>query len=212
MTANVCNPRTFCYMTMRYYILTLFTIFSALPMSAQDTCRVFTIPNPHGAAMTISRVFIADTVNFSVEPLQPVPFNIGASETWDARVCIKARDGQSHSTTIRYQTTHGQASYAVTMNAPGTAGIVDPGLPNLAVTFPQPTSGRVTVRVVDHGVGELRAHVFDHSGGLMPSIPVMIGSGGDVSLDLEALPSGSYLVVLDVEGQIVARSSVVVVH
>jgi hypothetical protein len=199
-------------MTMRYYIPILFAFFTALSVSAQDTCRVFAIPNPHGAAMTISRVFIADTVNFSVESLRPAPFDIGASETWDARVCIKARDGQSHSTTIRYQTTHGQASYAVTMNAPGTAGIVDPGLPSRAVTFPQPTSGRVTIRLEDNGVGELRARVFDHSGGLMTSLPVVIGLGGDVSLDLEALPSGSYIVVLDDEGQIVARSSVVVAH
>ena len=199
-------------MRKRYYLLILFAILSALPVSAQDTCRVVTIPNPHGAAMTISRVFIADTVNFSVEPLRAVPFNIGASETWDARVCIKARDGQSHSTTIRYQTTHGQASFPVTMTAPGTAGIAETAAPRKVLAFPQPTSGRVTVGLEEAVVGELRARVYDHAGGLATTLSSLSSANDEVTLDLTGLSTGAYTIVLDAAGHVIAQSSVLIVH
>jgi hypothetical protein len=194
------------------FIATVILMLVSLPAIAQDTCRIFTISNPHGAAMTISSVFIADTVNFSVEPLRTTPFNIGATETWDARVCIKARDGQSHSTMIRYQTTHGQASYAVTMTAPGPAGIDQLTTKGSAAAFPQPTSGRVTIRLDDRRVGQIRVRVYDNAGILLTTSEVAVGSDGNVTLDLAAIPGGSYIVVLDADGHIVARSSVVVAH
>jgi hypothetical protein len=186
----------------------LLLIAGSIPASSQDTCRVFTIPNPHGAAMTISSIFIADTVNFSVEPLRSVPFDIEATETWDARVCIKARDGARHSTSIRYMTTHGQAAFQLSMDAPGPSGIVDDARVRTVVTaYPSPSTGAVTLRLGNPVATRAVVTVVDASGAGTIVAPVS-RAGDDLHIDLGTLAPGAYVIVVSVDGRFVGRASI----
>lgn len=195
---------------MRTLVLACLTVVVASQQStAQDTCRVFSIPNPHGAAMTISRVFLSDTTHFTVEPLRAVPFDIGASETWDARVCIKARDGQTYSTTIRYQTTHGQASYAVTMTAPGTAGAHDDRPSSRLLVAPVPSRDRVRVSGELVGRADVTMRLYARDGALAATFQF-----GDwrtaAELDVAGIPNGVYTLVAFVNAVVLARTSIVI--
>ena len=181
----------------RAVILIAFLLTLLEGARAQDTCRVFSIPNPHGAAMTISRVWVQDSVNFSVEPVRAVPFNLAADELWDARVCIKPRDGQSYSTIIRYQTTHGPASYQVTMVAPTTAAV---SMEHQDATmgmkvYPVPSSGDLTIEPPVERGDILTVEVYDGMGGLRSVVEERY-EGGHLRLDLSRLPSGRYRIMV----------------
>jgi hypothetical protein len=90
---------------------------------AQDTCKVFGQRNPHGVAMQISApMYVVDSVNFHIMSVKTLPYNINATDTIFFNVCLMATDGKTHSTQVRYNTTHGMVSYNVSLKAT-TAGV-----------------------------------------------------------------------------------------
>lgn len=191
--------------------LTLF-IFGALTMQAQDTCMTVTIPNPHGAAMQIMRVWVTDSVNFSVEPMRTLPFDIGDTESWDARLCILARDGGTYTTTIRYQTTHGPAGFPVTMQAPLVSAVMDHTRAQRGVLrlYPSPSSGVVTIDIPDRDLGTVVIDVIDPIGRLAVSFE-SAATNGTVTHDLSTLPNGSYLVVARYDDEEIGRQHLLLV-
>lgn len=182
-------------------------------LSAQDTCKVFSVPNPHDAPMTISSVFIADTVNFTVEPLRSVPFDITATEIWDARVCIKARDGQRYSTTIRYMTTHGQASFALSMVAPATSGAPSLQLRAHSRVFPLPARDFVSIELPDARPGEVSALVADVLGRIVATnVQLVVSRDSFVRVDVRDLATGTFIYTFESAGRVIGRARVVVAN
>ena len=180
---------------------------------SQDTCQVFSIPNPHGAAMTISRVWIQDSVNFSVEPLRSVPFDITATESWDARVCIKPRDGQTYSTIIRYQTTHGPAAFQISMVAPNTSAVHERrqfSMSEMRVS-PLPTSGDLVIAPSAVSGDILTIEVYDGIG-IVRSVMEERFDGNPLRLDLSELPSGGYRIVVRGRDGVVNTGSALLVR
>jgi hypothetical protein len=181
---------------------------------AQDTCTVYKIPNPHGAAMSVTRVWVVDTVNFSVESVYPLPVEMTATSTFDVNVCILARDGQSHSTIVRYTNTHGTSSYPVTMTAPATSGVESSGgqSVSLRLALPNPAGSTVSIDPGFTPTDDLRVGIVDLSGrrvvgDLRPSF-----SSGRLVIDVSSITSGRYLVLLDSPGRPVAAWPIVVQH
>lgn len=171
-----------------------------LPTRAQDTCKTFTVANPHGAAMDITKIWAVDTVNFTVMTVRSLPFNIGATESFDIVVCLRVHDGKSHTTQIRYTNTHGTSSYNVTMTAPSTSS-VDPetgatkGL-NLRLLSQNPATDRITIGVDNVEGGELRVTMYGMNGDIARSLQFDAFSGALLELDLRGLPAGIYTAVV----------------
>jgi hypothetical protein len=139
--------------------------------------------------MTVSRVWILDSINFRVRPIQTLPYSESANGTFDFEVCILPRDGKKYSTQVRYMTTHGAVSYTISnFQAPGGVSSVSPSkATNLNVSlYPNPTTAKVTVQ---------------GKPGDKWSIANLIGTellSGTISnveevLDLHSLPRGHYV-------------------
>lgn len=197
-----------------YSLMLLGLCLFATVSSAQDTCRVYSIPNPHGAAMSVTRVWVVDSVNFSVESVNPLPHQMTATSTFDIRVCIRARDGQSHSTIVRYSNTHGTSSYPVTMTAPATSGVETGIMRNLGLPPALPNPSGTTVSI-DPGYTlphRLRTEIVDLSGQLLrvDERPVIVD--GRILVDVNTLANGRYLVRVVTPGRRVGSWQIVVQH
>ncbi len=171
-----------------------------LPTMAQDTCKTYTVANPHGAAMDITKIWAIDTVNFTVNTVRTLPFNIGATESFDIVVCLRVLDGKSHTTQIRYTNTHGTSSYSVTMTAPSTSS-VDPergAAKSLALRLlsPNPAGDRITVGVDNNVVGDLHIAIYSMTGDMARSLRFESYGSSLLNLDLRGLPSGMYTMVV----------------
>ncbi len=98
--------------------------------------------------MTISRVWILDSVNFRVRPIQQLPYQEAATASFDFEVCILARDGKEYSTQVRYMTTHGVVSYSISnFQAPGGVSAVLSEAPSSQqLIFPNPAREIITMQ------------------------------------------------------------------
>ena len=181
---------------------------------AQDTCNTYLIPNPHGAAMSINTVWVVDTVNFSVESLRPLPYEISSTGTIDIRVCILVRDGKSHSTIVRYTNTHGTSSYQVTMTAPATSGVDRAVERTIALhsALPNPASSTVTIDFGSSVPDQIRVEILDMSGRLVVDDLRPMISGGRLVFDVSAIANGLYLVQVTAPGRPVAVWPIIVQH
>lgn len=174
---------------MKYLILIGLFIATASTVQSQDTCKTFSQKNPHGAAMTISRVWILDSVNFRIRSIQPLPYQEAASGSFDFEVCILARDGKKYSTQVRYMTTHGAVSYPVSnFQAPGGVSAVarDQGS-YVHRIYPNPARTSIAI---EGSVGS--DWVIYDIGGVARLSGVTAASGE--SLDVTALLPGSYII------------------
>ena len=180
-------------------ILLLIALLFALRegANAQDTCQVFSVPNPHGAAMTISRVWVVDSANFTIDSMRSVPFDITADEAWDARICITPRDGQTYSTIIRYQTTHGPAAFQISMVAPNTSAVHERRQRSVSamMVYPMPSSGDLVIEPSAVSGEVLTVEVYDGIG-VVRSVVEERFEGNPLRLDLSGLPSGGYRIVV----------------
>jgi hypothetical protein len=169
---------------MKKLILIVVVVLSLSSLvRAQDTCKVFGQRNPHGVAMQISGpMYVVDSVNFHIMSMKTLPYNIAATDTIFFNVCLMAMDGKTHSTQVRYNTTHGMVSYNVSLKAP--------------------TSG-VNEEQITHGpalsalTGELRGavlEIFSSDGSLIETLPTI--GAGTVEIPTASLAAGFYFVQL----------------
>lgn len=198
----------------KIYLLSLFSIV-LLSTSAfgQDTCKVYSVKNPHGAAMSINKIWVLDSVNFSVESIKPTPFQLGASESFSIKVCILARDGASHSTQVRYTNTHGTSSYNVTMVAPsgGAASVQEVPVEMVLSVSPNPASSYLQVSLNTDKLKGGDVAIYNMIGEQVQRSPIEAETG-TVFIDVSAIPSGRYMAVITSEGRQIAMSALVVEH
>ncbi len=177
---------------------------------AQDTCKKYMVPNPHGAAMTVYKVWILDSVNFTVASVKPLPYNVDANGTSDFNVCILPRDGKTRSTQVRYENTHGTSSYAVTMTPPGTASVKTINEAAMLHVFPNPANNET---VVDLGKPILSSIVVEAVNVIGERITVpTVMTENRIKLDLKHVPSGTYTLILTDGSGILGSSGIVVQH
>lgn len=167
---------------------------------AQDTCKTFSIANPHGAAMSIMKIWAVDSVNFTVSTVKPLPFDIGATESFSIIVCIHARDGKPHSTSIRYTNTHGTSSYNVTMTAPSVSAVPSEGNDaNVGVRVdvsPNPASTQAMIDVDASSTREIDVRLYDINGRAVWS-SAHATTHARIPMDLQSIPNGTYTLVAD---------------
>lgn len=173
---------------MKVLLAAVILVLGVGSATAQDTCKTIVHKNPHGAAMTISRVWILDSANFTVRPIQQLPYQESATGSFDFEVCIIPRDGKTYSTQVRYQTTHGPVSYNVSnFLAPlGTSSVTSSEY-TPAVVFPNPVSSVLHVQV-----GEpFEFSIVDING-----IVIIVGRSDQESsqVDVSRLTPGSYTI------------------
>jgi hypothetical protein len=124
-----------------------------------------------------------------------LPYNIAATDTIFFNVCLMAMDGKTHSTQVRYNTTHGMVSYNVSLKAP-TSGVNEEQIthgPALSAAFPNPAAGIVKFALT----GELRGavlEIFSSDGSLIETLPTI--GAGTVEIPTASLAAGFYFVQL----------------
>jgi hypothetical protein len=200
---------------MRHFLLLLsFGLVLTVSARAQDTCKVMTIQNPHGADMQIMKLWVVDSANFRVTSVTPLPFQLGANESFDVRVCILARDGMSHSSQVRYTNTHGTSSFNISMTAPSSATVPSAGERGLVDAWisPNPASGAVTIALNRTGARDVEVRLYALDGSRVTSVSIPELAGASVPLDVSALPAGEYLAAIDVRGEGAVVRRVVVIH
>jgi hypothetical protein len=172
---------------MKYLILIATAILVSTGAYAQDTCKTYAHKNSHGAAMTISRVWVLDSVNFRVESIPELPFQETASGTYDFKVCILAKDGLKHSTQVRYQTTHGPVSYNISnFQAPGASGVSEHEVSTKVKLYPNPATRATTL---DGASG-----VWTIYNTLGQKVLTGVATEASQSIDLQSLPKGHYCI------------------
>jgi hypothetical protein len=188
---------------MKYSILILAALLTASSVSAQDTCKTYSHKNPHGAAMTISRVWVLDSVNFRVETVQELPYQETATGSYDFTVCILAKDGLKHSTQVRYQTSHGPVSYNISnFQAPGSSGVSDLGSDVDVSIYPNPAS-RTTYLTGAKGAWSIHNT-------LGQEVLRGVASEEGLYINVESLPKGQYSIkCFSVLGQTEVRSLII---
>ncbi len=189
------------------FLVVLYSTVSLL--HAQDTCRSIYLKNPHGAAMNIEKVWILDSVNFTVESLRPLPYYITDTGTVDFKVCILPRDGIKRTTQVRYLNTHGTSSYSITMTPPATESVkTEPQLPSL-IAFPNPASTSVELLLAG-SVSALKVECLALDG---TSFHIPFTSVGKrVTLQTTLLASGSYTIIVKDGERPIGMSQIVITH
>lgn len=205
---------------MKHYYQTAATIIAIIALiitsanAQQDTCKKISISNPHGLDMEISKVWVLDTVNFSVESVKALPFNLGATESFDIKVCVLARDGKSHSTQVRYRNTHGTSSYNVTMIAPdGTSSVknVENKNYNLVVAS-NPATTHFTIQFPQKPIKDVTIELYSMDGSLVHVKNVSEITTGEVSVNVQGLSSGTYVTVVKIKGENIITKRIAIQH
>lgn len=146
--------------------------------------------------MTVSRVWVLDSVNFRVRPIQQLPYQESATGSFDFEVCILARDGKKYSTQVRYMTTHGAVSYTISnFEAPGGASEVSREVSSLINRiYPNPARNAITIQ----GAVGSNWVIYDIGGVARLS---GVTAAANENVDATSLLPGSYFVkITSVEG------------
>ena len=196
--------------SFKSFLLFVFLFSCSTSARAQDTCKVLGQKNPHGVAMEIrGPMTIADSINFSVESTKPLPYNISATDTIFFNVCIKVKDGNKHTTQVKYSSTHGAISYTITMQAPGSAGVIgtNSNSPTIAV-FPNPAKEYVRLHM-ENFVGSSIMLIVDSKGATIAtqSIP----SDGNITINTSTYSNGIYHAIIKSGTSIVESKEFIVI-
>ena len=198
---------------MKKYLLSfLFTVLLCAvgnTARAQDTCKSYNVPNPHGAAMSIYKIWVVDSTNFTVESLKPIPYDITATGTVDFRVCLLPRDGVKRTTQVRYQNTHGTSSYTVTITPPTSSVKRTPDQAQLNA-YPNPAANRVEIALGSFELNNLSVDLIDVRGNIIN--PPFDVASSKIVLNTSAMVSGAYTVVIKNSTHILGVSQLAVVH
>jgi hypothetical protein len=180
--------------------------------SAQDTCRYYWLPNPSWGPIYVYTVEVLDTVNFSVEPIKPLPHRISQNESFDVTICIRARDGRPHSTIVRYTHDHGSSAEDITMTAPIASAVEKESTMRLRLHPPMPNPAASTISI-DPGYTlpeNVSTEIVDLSGRIVVAGHRPAISDGRLQIDVGAIPNGRYLLRVIAPGRSVDSWPIVV--
>lgn len=198
--------------SIKSFFLFVFLFSCSTSARSQDTCKVLGQKNPHGVAMEIrGPMTIADTINFSVESTKPLPYNILATDTIFFNVCIKAKDGKKHTTQVKYSSTHGAISYTITMQAPGSAGVIGSNSNSPTITVsPNPAKEYVRLHMENFVGSSMQMLIVDSKGAAIAtqSIP----SDGNLSINTRTYCNGIYHAIIKSGTSIVGSKEFVVIR
>ncbi|MEP7218752.1 MAG: T9SS type A sorting domain-containing protein [Bacteroidota bacterium] len=194
--------------------IALFFFATGVTLFAQDTCKTYSVANPHGAAMDITKIWMVDTVNFTVRTIKSLPFHIGATESFDIEVCILARDGKPHTSQVRYQNTHGTSSYSVTITAPAVASVSDQKISSQTVhaPVPNPASDIASIEIPEAMGRNIVVRLYNVLGEDVTEIAGIRVNDRNALIGVKALPNGGYVVAVIAGNMPVSMQSLVVSH
>ncbi|MEO5930476.1 MAG: T9SS type A sorting domain-containing protein [Candidatus Kapaibacterium sp.] len=200
-------------------LLIAFALFAITgsTLFAQDTCKVYSLKNPHGAEMDITKIWVVDSVNFRVRTIKALPFHIGATESFDIEVCILARDGKPHTSQVRYQNTHGTSSYNVTMTGPAVASVSDGMMgegasQGVSAIAPNPATDYAHIQILRPAGQKLSVRLYNILGDDITATTSIEAGESDVKIDVKSLANGRYFVAVVTGNSPVTTQSLMVSH
>ena len=183
-------------------------LFFASTAFSQSAEKIYSIMNPYGSAMRIESLSLDDSVNFAIESLKPLPFDLNDMGTLDFKVSVIAHDGITRTTQVRAGNT---SLYTVTMAAPTTSTVKKsedqyvnhPSYPNPVKDFCTiNTDISLSPNVQIELVNSLGANVV----GLIQPV------GHSLSLDARNLASGKYHLSITSNASMIRSEEIVVKH
>lgn len=182
----------------------------AFSARAQET-KIYSIANPKGEAMSLRSMWVADSANFTVEPLSQLPSQIPGNGTVDFRVRILPKDGIMRTTEVFYRTENGISSYTISLTPPVIAGtLIEAQPPHDKPAYPNPAKEFTTLDVDIRLYPNVQVDVINDIGvrviGITPPV------AGKLVLDTRKLANGTYHVAVYSNGTIVRKEEVVVRH
>jgi hypothetical protein len=198
--------------TLEKTLVIVATLSCCAIAEAQQVTKIYSIANPIGAQVSLSSMWVADSNNFAVEPLSPLPYTVSDDGMIDFAVRVIPRDGITRTTEVFYQTDLGVSSYTISMAAPlETSGSGQPGMPpHDKHAYPNPATDQCTIDIDIKLYPNAEVDLVTEAG--MRVIGIAQPRGDKLVLDTHMLANGRYTILVSSSGLVVHKEEVVVRH
>jgi hypothetical protein len=171
---------------------------TSLPWQPLD-CRRLTLFNADDADYVMQRIWVSDSVNFSITPRYPTPTEFYAQSAFDYTLCINPRDGKEYTTKVFYDIGSEIRETSVTLVAPNSASVERyPGAQRLLSTNVIQRGDVVRLLGTESGVAQRLVAVTNAAG---MEIGRFTLSASDNSIDLRDIQPGLYVVTVSSDGK-----------
>ncbi len=184
-------------------------LFFASAALSQSIEKIYSISNPYGAAMRIESLRIDDTVNFRLESLKPMPYDLGESGMLDFKIAIIPHDGITRSAQIK--DSHGATLTSITLTAPVASAVrkaEDQYINHPA--YPNPAKDFCTINTDISLYPNVAIELFNSAG--VSVVGVVQPVGHSLSLDARNLSSGKYHLTISSNGAMIRSEDICVKH
>lgn len=88
-------------------------------------CRKLQLYNDSDVDLVIDRIWLSDSINFSIAPRYPLPTEFYAESSMEYELCVIPRNGESYTTKLFYSVGTEVRETSVTLIAPNSASVAD---------------------------------------------------------------------------------------
>jgi len=178
---------------------------------SQSTEKFYSIANPYGVSARVESISVDDTMNFSVESLKALPFDLDERGTVDFKISIIPRDGITRTTQVRCIDSRGCTYYTVTMEAPITSAVRTQNMQyENHPAYPNPVKDYCTINTDISLYPNVQIELFNEVGARVVGLVQPVGHV--LSLDARNLASGRYHLSISSNGQVIRSEDIFVKH
>lgn len=197
-------------MRMVKYLFLAGVLLSASTALSQNAEKICSISNPYGSRMMVESLSVDDTVNFKVESLKEMPYDLDETGTLDFKVAVIARDGITRSTQVHCNNSSGSPIYTLTMAAPMAAAARSTEDRTIRPAYPNPVKDYCTINTDISLYPNLQIELSNSVGASV--IGVVQPVGHTLSLDARNLSTGRYHLTITSNGTMIRSEDIFVKH
>lgn len=185
-------------------------LFSTSIALSQNAEKVYSISNPYGSSLRISSLTVDDSINFRVEPMKPLPFELPENGTLDFKVTVLRHDGITRTSQVRFGDDKNTSSYTIEIEAPITSSVKSSIQEMQSAVFPNPAKDYCIINVDITQYPNVEIELFNSTGASIIGGVQQVGK--NLSLDVRNLASGNYHLLIKSNGNLVRKEEIIVSH
>ena len=190
--------------------LLLGVLLSASTALSQNAEKIYSISNPYGSRMMVESLSVDDTVNFKLESLKAMPYDLDEIGTLDFKVTVTANDGITRTTQVRCNDGRCTPLYTITMAAPIASGVKGADDRAARPAYPNPVKDYCTINTDISLYPNVQIELFNSVGASV--IGVVQPVGHNLSLDARNLTNGRYHLTITTNGTVIRSEDIIVNH
>lgn len=196
---------------MKSFFLLGVLLFASTAFS-QNAEKIYSISNPYGSRMMVESLSVDDTVNFKVESLKSMPYNLDELGTLDFKVTVTANDGITRSTQVRCNEGRSTTPVStITMAAPLVNAVVcGGGSGAMKPAYPNPVKDYCTINTDISLYPNVQIELFNSVGVSVVGVVQLVGH--NLSLDARNLTNGRYHLKITTNGNVIRSEDIIVNH